>query len=133
MDRKYLVSVGIAIVFSISCFAQSNKNTPQKSTTQTTTANKQKPEVVITPEKPETGDKAVPGRKGPEGQQVYEGIKGGIYYINKNGNKTYLKEDDKIVAGKKGPDGQKVYAGPQGGEYYINKNGNKIYLRNNKK
>ncbi|NJK96965.1 MAG: hypothetical protein HC905_20415 [Bacteroidales bacterium] len=64
---------------------------------------------------------------------MYEGIKGGIYYINKNGNKTYLKEEDKIVSGKKGPEGQKVYLGPQGGEYYINKNGNKVYLKNNKK
>jgi colicin import membrane protein len=38
------------------------------------------------------GDKMIPGKKGPEGQPVYEGAKGGQYYINKNGNKTYLKK-----------------------------------------
>lgn len=36
-------------------------------------------------------DKVVKGTKGPEGQPVYEGAQGGKYYINKNGNKTYLK------------------------------------------
>lgn len=36
-------------------------------------------------------DKIVKGKKGPEGQPVYEGAQGGKYYINKNGNKTYLK------------------------------------------
>ena len=43
-----------------------------------------------------------------------------MYYFNKNGNKTYLKDTDKVIAGKKGPDGQVVYEGPQGGQYYIN-------------
>ncbi len=44
------------------------------------------------PEKAASGDKIIPGKKGPEGQAVYEGAKGGQYYINKNGNKTYLKK-----------------------------------------
>jgi hypothetical protein len=104
--------------------------TAQTAKTGTSTPAKKKTTVVT--EKPDLGDKVINGRKGPEGQAVYEGVKGGIYYINKNGNKTYLKENDKIVANKKGPDGQIVYVGPQGGEYYINKNGNKVYLKNKK-
>jgi len=84
-------------------------------------------------EKPGQGDKVVPGQKGPDGQAVYEGPKGGQYYINKNGNKTYLKPDDNVVPGKKGPDGQTVYLGPKGGQYYLNKNGDKVYLSPDKK
>ncbi|NJO68233.1 MAG: hypothetical protein HC830_02240 [Bacteroidetes bacterium] len=125
MKKTILISLFVS-VFTIAHTYSQQKNTvtPKKASTSQT---------VKTPVKPETTDKIIPGKKGPEGQPVYEGIKGGIYYINKNGNKTYLKEEDKIVSGKKGPEGQKVYLGPQGGEYYINKNGNKVYLKNNKK
>lgn len=112
----------IFLSFSYGAFSQQDKKTTPV-----------KKETATEQEKPETGDKIINGKKGPEGQPVYEGIKGGVYYINKNGNRTYLKENDKVVPGKKGPDGQKVYAGPQGGEYYINKNGNKVYLKNAKK
>jgi colicin import membrane protein len=41
--------------------------------------------------KPESADKVIRGKKGPDGQAVYKGARGGEYYINKNGNKTYLK------------------------------------------
>lgn len=80
-------------------------------------------------DKPVAGDKALAGAKGPDGQAVYQGSKGGQYYINKNGNKTYIKAEDKAVTGKKGPEGQPVLVGEKGGEYYINKNGNKTYLK----
>jgi colicin import membrane protein len=84
-------------------------------------------------DKPGQGDKVVPGKKGPDGQAVYEGPKGGQYYIAKSGNKTYLKADDNVVPGKKGPDGQTVYSGPKGGQYYLKKNGDKVYLSPDKK
>jgi hypothetical protein len=74
-------------------------------------------------------DKIIKDKKGPDGQPVYEGGKGGLYYINKNGNKTYLKDTDNLVAGKQGPEGEPVYKGPQGGEYYYNKAGVKTYLK----
>lgn len=32
-------------------------------------------------------------RKGPHGEVVHEGERGGKYYINKNGNKTYLSSN----------------------------------------
>jgi hypothetical protein len=79
--------------------------------------------------KVEQSDKALAGKKGPDGQPVYEGAKGGLYYINKNGNKTYLKDNDPVIPEKKGPDGQPVYKGSQGGEYYYNKSGAKTYLK----
>jgi hypothetical protein len=78
-------------------------------------------------------DKVVAGKKGPNGESVYQGSEGGQYYINKNGNKTYLKDTDKVVEGKKGPNGEVVYVGPQGGQYYLNKKGEKIYLSKDKK
>jgi PBCV-specific basic adaptor domain len=31
-----------------------------------------------------------------KGRTIYEGPRGGQYYINSNGNKTYLKADKKI-------------------------------------
>lgn len=113
--KKILVIMFAAIcVLSINGFAQQSK-----------AKNAQKPNTEVKAEK----DKVVSGVKGPEGQLVYEGAKGGQYYINKNGNKTYIKDEDKVVKGKKGPEGQPVYVGPNGGEYYINKSGNKTYLK----
>lgn len=78
-------------------------------------------------------DKVVAGKKGPNGEAVYQGTEGGQYYLNKNGNKTYLKDTDKVVEGKKGPNGEVVYVGSKGGQYYLNKNGEKIYLSKDKK
>lgn len=98
---------------------KTQKNTQKSSTTQTTTKGT---------DQPGQGDKVVAGKKGPDGQAVYEGPKGGQYFINKNGNKTYLKADDNIVQGKKGPNGETVYLGPKGGQYYLNKKGDKVYL-----
>lgn len=103
---------------------KTKKTTQKSTTTQTTTKGT---------DKPDQGDKVVTGKKGPDGQAVYEGSQGGQYYINKNGNKTYLKPNDNIVKGKKGPNGETVYLGSQGGQYYVNKSGNKVYLSPEKK
>lgn len=120
MLKSFISGLIITSLYCVPALAQSKKasDTPAK-----------KPATTVVAEKPEAGDKVINGQKGPEGQPVYQGVKGGIYYINKSGNKTYLKDNDKIVAKKKGPAGEIVYAGPQGGEYYINKNGNKVYLK----
>ena len=34
--------------------------------------------------------------KDDKGRQIFEGPRGGQYYINSNGNKTYLKADSKL-------------------------------------
>ena len=34
--------------------------------------------------------------KDDKGRTIYEGPRGGQYYINSNGNKTYLKADSKL-------------------------------------
>ncbi|HAK75505.1 MAG TPA: hypothetical protein DCM71_01005 [Runella sp.] len=34
--------------------------------------------------------------KDDKGRTIYQGPRGGQYYINSNGNKTYLKADDKL-------------------------------------
>lgn len=126
-----LIAIGICCM---NTFAQeTKKDQAKKKTVQSSATSSNKVSVAKAAEKPEVGDKAIAGKKGPDGQKVYEGAKGGQYYINKNGNKTYLKEEDKVEEGKKGPDGQKVYLGPQGGEYYLNKSGKKVYLKNNTK
>ena len=52
-------------------------------------------------DKPGDGDKVVTGKKGPDGLAVYEGAKGGLYYINKNGNKTYLTQMKILFRAKK--------------------------------
>lgn len=108
-----------------------NSQTPAKGTKAKTEQKKQetKASVSAPAAKPDAGDVVITGKKGPDGQSVYQGIKGGQYYFNKNGNKTYLKADDNVVAGKKGPQGQTVFKGPQGGEYYMDKNGKKTYLK----
>jgi len=116
--------VGFLIVVflftSLNSFSQEKKDkTTQKTTTEQT-------------KKSESGDKVIAGKRGPNGEKVYEGAKGGQYYINKNGNKTYLKDEETVVAGKKGPKGETVYVGPKGGQYYY-KDGNKVYLKTDKK
>ncbi|MEM6630456.1 MAG: HNH endonuclease signature motif containing protein [Bacteroidota bacterium] len=86
-----------------------------------------------------------------KGRTVYIGKRGGKYYINRNGNKTYLPSDKKQSQdqpypsslktgysnsrssppsrGKQGGSTQKIYTGPRGGRYYINSKGKKVYLK----
>ncbi len=58
------------------------------------------------------------------------GPRGGCYYINRNGNKTYV---DKSLCGisetynNPSLNQGKYITGPRGGCYYINRNGNKTY------
>ena len=52
------------------------------------------------------------------------GPRGGRYYINANGKKTYSVKGelkDKMLDNK-------IYTGPHGGRYYVNRNGNKTYV-----
>lgn len=89
-----------------------------------------------------------------DSRKYYTGPKGGCYYINKNGNKTYVdrsfctqtlrserasqneKPESDNGQYKAVPDSgaqastiKKVYyKGPKGGCYYISKAGNKVYV-----
>lgn len=120
--KKALVLLTVALLgLSVAASAQDkNQKGTQKTTTQAVTKQA---------DKPAQGDKTVPGKKGPNGETVYQGTQGGLYYINAAGNKTYLKDTDPVVQGKKGPNGEVVYAGPKGGQYYLNKSGEKVYLK----
>lgn len=88
--------------------------------------------------------------------EVFQGSRGGTYYINSKGNKTYTTplqeakigitatttnvsvptpETAKIVSNGNtatGTDskGRTLYTGSRGGVYYINANGNKTYVKN---
>ena len=44
-------------------------------------------------EKAAAGDDKITG-KDDKGRTIYEGPRGGRYYINSNGNKTYIKKDN---------------------------------------
>jgi hypothetical protein len=57
---------------------------------------------------------------GSYGQTYYTGPRGGEYYINQNGNRTYYNNP---------PAGTTVHEGPRGGQYYYNNSGNKTYIR----
>jgi hypothetical protein len=50
------------------------------------------------------------------------GPRGGEYYINGNGNKTYVTPQSTY-------DQQPVQTGPRGGQYYYNSNGRKTYIK----
>jgi hypothetical protein len=125
MKKVFLLMMAAFLVFSLSGYSQAKT---QKSTTTTTTQTTTK-----AADKSAPADKVVAGKKGPNGEAVYQGAQGGQYYLNKSGNKTYLKDVDSVVEGKKGPNGEIVYAGPKGGQYYLNKKGEKVYLTNDKK
>ncbi len=69
----------------------------------------------------------------PTGKQsgYITGPRGGCYYINRNGNKTYV---DRSLCGSSYSSGSSSFSqrgyitGPRGGCYYINGNGNKTYV-----
>jgi hypothetical protein len=59
-------------------------------------------------------------RIGTFDQVYYIGPKGGEYYVNQNGNRTYYNS---------APAGKDVFVGPNGGEYYYSDSGKKVYIR----
>ena len=62
------------------------------------------------------------GRGGVSNHDLYTGPRGGQYYINGNGNRTYITPQSTI-------DAYPMQTGPRGGQYYINGNGNKSYIK----
>lgn len=76
-------------------------------------------------------DKVDPTTKGPKGEVVFIGPKGGKYYMAANNRKVYI--DSNIDPNMKGPKGQVVYTGPKGGKYYLNDKGEKIFINPDKK
>ena len=71
-----------------------------------------------------------------KGRTVYVGKRGGKYYINRNGNKTYLPAGKKQSQNqlsprsvKTGSSNRTIYTGPRGGRYYINSKGRKVYVK----
>jgi hypothetical protein len=94
------------------------------------------PVVAKPAESPQPGFIAAPANddevvgKTPSGAVVYEGTRGGHYYINSSGQKSYVKEfvGAKIIG--KTHDGQTIYEGPHGGRFYYNSAGTKVYVRN---
>jgi surfactin synthase thioesterase subunit len=67
--------------------------------------------------------------KTTDGKTVFEGSKGGHYYLNDKGDKTYVKDfvGAKIVGKTK--DGQNIFAGPKGGKFYYSAKGDKVYVK----
>ena len=92
--------------------------------------------------------------KDKEGRMIFEGPKGGKYYVSASGAKTYvtdgkpevkpqvkpevksaikaevkpeMKNDDKQVG--KDKEGRMIFEGPRGGKYYINASGAKTYIK----
>jgi colicin import membrane protein len=125
MKKLFVLMMITLFTLSLNMSAQDKT---KKDTKATTTQSQAKSN-----DKSAQADKVVAGKKGPNGEAVYQGSQGGQYYMNKNGAKTYLKDTDKVVENKKGPNGEVVYVGPKGGQYYLNNKGEKVYLSNDKK
>ncbi len=70
-----------------------------------------------------------PVGKTADGKTVYEGSRGGYYYVNDKGDKTYVKDfiGAKIVGKTAG--GLNIYEGPHGGRFYYNESGSKVYVK----
>ena len=71
---------------------------------------------------------AAAGRRRSRSAKYITGPRGGCYYINSNGNKTYVDRSlcGSISNGRATSNG--YIRGPRGGCYYINSNGNKTYV-----
>lgn len=67
--------------------------------------------------------------KTADGKTVFEGSKGGHYFLNDKGDKTYVKDfvGAKIVGKTK--DGQNIFEGPKGGKFYYSAKGDKVYVK----
>ena len=67
--------------------------------------------------------------KTADGKAVYEGSRGGFYYLTDKGAKTYVKDfvGAKIVGKTK--DGLNIYEGPKGGKFYYSAKGDKVYVK----
>jgi hypothetical protein len=67
--------------------------------------------------------------KTADGKPVYEGSRGGFYYLTDKGGKTYVKDfvGAKIVGKTK--DGLNIYEGPKGGKFYYTAKGDKVYVK----
>lgn len=81
------------------------------------------------PKKRQASQSRVSDRTAAYNSRTYiTGPRGGCYYINSNGNKTYV---DRSLCGSP-TNGQSTSTGyirgPRGGCYYINSNGNKTYV-----
>ena len=70
--------------------------------------------------------------KTADGKTVYAGSRGGHYYLNDKGDRTYVKDfvGAKVVGSTK--DGRPIYEGPRGGHYYYSASGNKTYVSKEK-
>lgn len=71
--------------------AEKNTRTVQKAETKSTkqeTKDNKKPADGRT----KTGDKIDHSMKGPNGETIYTGERGGKYYLDKSGNKKYIKQ-----------------------------------------
>ena len=67
--------------------------------------------------------------KTKDGKPVYEGERGGFYYLTGSGNKSYVNDfvGAKIVG--KTADGLPIYEGPRGGRFYYSASGEKVYVK----
>jgi hypothetical protein len=67
--------------------------------------------------------------KTTEGKTVFEGSRGGYYYLSDKGGKVYVKDfvGAKIVGKTK--DGLNIYEGPKGGKFYYSAKGDKVYVK----
>jgi colicin import membrane protein len=67
--------------------------------------------------------------KTKDGKAVYEGARGGFYYLTEGGTRSYVKDfvGAKIVG--KTTDGLPIYEGPRGGRFYYNSSGEKMYVK----
>jgi len=92
------------------------------------------------------------------GKPLYEGARGGLYYINDSGNKTYVSSTSSssssygsssygssssssrgsgVATGSTyqssgSANGSTLYTGPRGGTYYLTSSGNKVYTSSKK-
>jgi Flp pilus assembly protein TadD len=137
MKKLVVIMMLAAMVLTgeTSVFTQTKSSTSQKATEKKITAPAKKK--TLTKKKSSTAksgnlvskenDPAV--GKTQSGKIVFEGDRGGHYYLTETGNRVYVQDfaGAKIIG--KTPDGLNIYEGPRGGHFYYNKNGDKVYVK----
>ena len=87
---KTITALFIATIISFTVSAQTSAK-PASGSSKTSTTTTQTKSASTTADKPGANDKINKDLKGPNGEVVYTGPKGGDYYINsKTGKKSYI-------------------------------------------
>ncbi len=119
MKKLLPLLILIAALLAVQSGAQAQKKDSKSKTTSTKGGDEK---TVSKSKDPEVGKTA-------DGKTVFEGSRGGYYYLSEKGDKVYVKDFVGVKIVGKTKDGLNIYEGPKGGKFYYSAKGDKVYVK----